>query len=325
MRFLTILAIVATLLWGGYWFVGSRALDRAITAGLQALPQVQVAGHSVSGFPNRFDVTFDQPRLSGDGVTWSSDFVQVFALSYQPNHLVVVFAHDQALEANGMRVALRSDDLRASAVMTPGLTLPLDRFTLIGRQLVLQADGQSHQVDTLRLGTRQPESDDSGRVHEAALVLEQVFPDSALLDRFDPGQVWPRVLNEVRVEGVVTLDRPLDRRALEGRQPQVQDLSLTRLGVSWDGVQIDATGDLRLDAQGRVIGDLRVRVTGWQALVQAMGDAGAIPQDQVGFVSLAFQGLRMPDNPERIEAPLSFDAGTVRLGPVTLGTLPPLR
>lgn len=325
MRFLTILAIALTALWGGYWFAGSRALDRAVTAGLQTLPEVAVAGHSISGFPNRFDVTFDQPRVTFRGATWASAFVQVFALSYQPNHLITVFAPDQTLDMAGQQVALRSGDLRASVVMAPSLDLPLDRFTLIGQQLALTALEANHQADTLRAATRRAEGDASGRVHDIAVVLENLIPDPAVLARFDPQNIWPRVLEELRIEGQITLSRALDRHAAQGQTPQVEDAALTRMAIAWPGVRVDATGDVRLDPQGLASGALLVRVTGWQQIVGALRAAGAIPQDQVAFVTLALQGLRTAEDDNTIEAPLSIDAGVVRLGPLTLGVLPPLR
>src|SRR5690606_31763771 len=108
LKALTVLAVVATFIWCGYWFVGARALDRAIGQGLAHVPALSTEGHTIRGFPNRFDITFDAPHLRAEGVDWQAPFVQVFALSYRLNHLIAVFAHDQLLQAGGLSVAVHS-------------------------------------------------------------------------------------------------------------------------------------------------------------------------------------------------------------------------
>ncbi|MCL4676943.1 MAG: DUF2125 domain-containing protein, partial [Pararhodobacter sp.] len=150
MRILAVLAVLATLGWCGYWVVGSRALDRAIVAGLAASPEIAVAEHRILGFPNRFDVTFDAPRITAGGAQWSAPFVQVFALSYRLNHVIAVFAPDQRLVGRGLEALLHSEDLRASLVVEPGLDLPLERFSLVGQGLTLSLDGNTHRAEGLR-------------------------------------------------------------------------------------------------------------------------------------------------------------------------------
>lgn len=320
MRILAIVAIVAALAWGGYWAVGARALNQSIDAGLARLPQVQVAGHSLQGFPNRFDVTFDEPRVALGALDWSSAFVQVFALSYRPNHLIAVFAPDQALRLGRAEMLLHSADLRASLVMAPSLTLPLDRFTLVGQQLELDLPGQTHRTDGLRAATRRLTDTE----HEVVVLFEGLFPDTGLIDRMDPQRALPRRLDVFRVDGRVTTDRPVDRTLVGGPAPRVVAASVTGGRIAWEGVDVTASGDMVIDGAGHIQGTMTLRVTGWQALV-AMGiRLGLIPAEQEGFVTLALQGLRVPDAPDQIEAPLVFENGEVRLGPLVLGRVPPL-
>jgi hypothetical protein len=320
MRILAVLAVLATAIWCGYWVVGSRALDRVIGEALVAVPEVSVEEYAIRGFPNRFDVTLTQPRVDVDGWRWTAPFVQFFALTYKPHHLLAVFAHDQALADANHAAVLHSDDLRASLVMEPSLALPLERFTLVGTGLELQLDGDSHRAEALRAASRRITATE----HDLVFLLDTVFPDPAVMDRLDPEGIWPRRYDILRLDARAETDRPLDRHLMDGVQPHLVDFAFTGLQVFYDGVEIVASGALRPDAEGRLSGDVTLSVTGWRDLMRRARDAGLMPDEHDALVSMALQGLTTADNPERIEAAFSISNGVIRMGPLTLGQLPPL-
>ncbi len=321
LRILTVLAILATLLWGGYWFAGRTALDRLLVQGLAQVPQVSLAGHSIRGFPNRFDITLDQPRVSVPGLDWSSPFVQVFALSYRLNHLVAVFAQDQALTLGGRAALIHSQDLRASLVMEAGRDLPLDEVVLAGTGLDLRIDGSQTQIDALRMASRRIE----GRRHRVALLAEGLLPDATLIARLDPQGHWPRRYTVLRLEAEAEFDRALDRHALTGAPPQLAQLTLTGARLGWQDSEIDLSGRLTPDAAGVLSGEVLVVVTGWPALLERARAAGLLQDGGEGLLGPLLRALPTESNGERVEVPLSVTAGDVRLGPLLLGTLPPLR
>lgn len=320
MRILAVLAVAAVLAWSGYWFVGERALNHAITTGLAAAPEIEVADYSIYGFPNRFDVTFDQPRITANGVQWSAPFVQVFALSYRLTHLIAVFAHDQTVSIGGQDALLHSGDLRASLVVAPGFDLPLERFTLVGEQLDLSTAGQSLRADALHAASRRI----SEREHELVVVLNTAFPDPGAMDRADPNRNWPRWFDELRLGAQVEFDRTVDRHVIDGPEPQLVRLTLTDAHAAWEGTEITATGRLTPNNEGLLSGDVSLTVTGWQALMQAVRASGLIPTEHDELITRAMQGLVNADDPNRIDAAFAVTDGAVYLGPILFGQIPAL-
>jgi len=318
MRILAVLAILATLGWCGYWYVGARGLDRGITTALERVPEFTASSHSVRGFPNRFDVTLSEPRYAANGIGWSAPFVQLFALSYRLNHLIAVFAHDQRLVAAGTEALLRSEDLRASLVLEAGLNVPLERFSLVGQQLELAVAGQTHRTEGLRAASRRQ----SERTHELVLLLETVFPDTAMLDRLDPARNWPRRFDVLRLDAEVEVTRILDRTMLDGPDPQIQRLTLTGAHVAWPGTDVIATGRLTPNAAGLLSGDVGLTVTGWRALMQSARSAGLMPAEHDALITMAMQGLISADDSNRIEAAFAVTDGAVYLGPILVGRIP---
>ena len=320
MRGLAILALVLTLGWCGYWFVGARALDRGIGSALTRVSQVSAASHRILGFPNRFDVTFDAPRVVADGVDWSAPFVQIFALSYRLNHVIAVFANDQALRIRGQDFTLHSADLRASVVMEAGLDLPLDRVSLVGEALELSTDGQTHRAGALRAASRRIAPQD----HELAIEVEALFPDAALLRRLDPQELWPRRFDRLRLSAVARTDRPLDRHLVDGAPPRLQTLTLTGARVAWEGIDITATGALEPGPRGLLSGEVSVVITGWQALLAQARAAGALTGTEDPMTALVLNSLATPGNPDRVEAAFALVDGEIWLGPLSLGRVPAL-
>ena len=68
MRALLIVVLVVSALWAGYWVVGSQAMERGVTGWFAAQDggplTAEQQGITVAGFPNRFDLTVTEPRLS---------------------------------------------------------------------------------------------------------------------------------------------------------------------------------------------------------------------------------------------------------------------
>lgn len=322
MRAILVLAILASLGWGAYWFAGSYALDRAVTEVMDQSPELSADAHSIRGFPSRFDVTLTNPQFAANGLEWRAPFAQIFALSYRLNHIIAVFANDQNLRVGGTDMTLHSEDLRASVEMEAGLDLPLEQVTLVGTGLDLGIAGHSHRAQDLRAAARRmPEQHN---LYEIALVLDTVLPSVALLEHLDRSDFWPRRLDVVRLDAELELSRALDRHALQGAAPEVTQIAFTGGQIHWPGTQIDADGRVSPDANGVLNGGGTLRVTGWRNLLDRLIRVGAIPADQAPLIAIMAQGLTSAENPEQVTVELSIQDGTVRLGPLALMQIPPV-
>uniref|UniRef100_UPI00286B8E0E DUF2125 domain-containing protein n=1 Tax=Tabrizicola sp. TaxID=2005166 RepID=UPI00286B8E0E len=125
MRKLLWVLITLSALWSGYWFVGSSAVrngaeqwfaDQA-AQGMTA----ENTGLSVSGFPNRFDLTVEGIRFADPktGIGWEAPFAQVFAMTWKPWHIIAALPPEQTIRLPDQDIGLTSTGLRASARARP--------------------------------------------------------------------------------------------------------------------------------------------------------------------------------------------------------------
>ncbi|GIT91182.1 hypothetical protein JANAI62_16370 [Jannaschia pagri] len=312
LRLLTILSLVAAILWGGWWLLGAYSLDRGIAAGLdQARDQgwrVTVGDTSVSGFPNRFDTQFTEVDVTTPDGLWgvAMPFLQVFALSYRPNDIIVVPATTATVTTPGAPLAISADDLRASASLSLSSQPDVERLTVVGTGLsVASADGDL-ALDRGQLALRtaaEPFSYDLA-VSLAGMALEQASFPAGLPDRID----------DAAVDVTATWDRP----PAEGGR--LVSLKIRHSYVRWDDIRVDAGGDIRIGPSGFPEGDLVVDLVGWQGLLPVLAQAG-LPAGQVALLAGGLTGLE--DNGVA-RVPLTLRGGQMLFGTIPLAALPRL-
>lgn len=327
MRFLIGLVLVAALGWGGYWFIGSRTAEAALKGWLDGRADPGAAGWRVAyadlglrGFPNRFDVTVTGPEVEAParGIGWRAPFLQLMALSYKPNHQIVVWPHQQEFEVGGELLTLASRDMRASLVLRPDSSLALERLVLVIEGPELRArSGWRIAADTARLASR-PTAARAG-VRDLAVELIAVTPSPELRRMLGAGPELPEVIEDARIALNLEMDRPLDRQALSGDWPRVDAVEVTAASLRWGPLGLDATGRFVLDAAGRPQGTLSVTARDWGALIDLGRAAGWLaPEAEAPLRALAAgagdAGL-----------PLRIDGTRLWLGPVALGEVAALR
>ena len=317
------LAVVATLAWGGLWIYGALKVKEALDQVLKA-PNAPLTAraHVVQGLPNRMDVRLTDPVLDLDNLRWTAPFIEFFSLIYRPHHVIMVVANEQSLTLNGQTLALSTEDLRASVVMRPTGNLVLDRAVLVARMPVLTLPGERLSADTARAAIRLAEGET--RRYEAVIEIEAGFPDQAVMAAIDPDGLLPRRWDLLRLDGEITLERPLDLEVFRGAPMPPAALALTGAQAEFDGIRLDATGRITPDAQGFPEGELVVSVTNWAALSARLVEAGLVPAAALTWVQAAGSRLARTDAPEVLDIPLRLTGGQLRLGPLVLAELPAL-
>jgi hypothetical protein len=306
MRKLVWAVLILAALWAGYWAVGATAVKRGLTAWLdeqrsQGL-QVAYSGLSVAGFPNRFDVTLTDPAFANpaDGTGWRAPFLQVMALSYQPQHYIAVWPHEQTLTLGGTDIAIASQDMRASVVFSPGPSFVLNRTTLVADHL----SALDWAADTLRFATRRTSGDELA--HEVGVeALNLALPGAE------------RPVDRLHLDATVGFDRRIDRFADQAQPTRVE---LRDLSLDMGEARVSVTGTLTGTASGTAEGELRLVARNWRQLVDLAVAAGLLPEANRPMTETALRLLSADS--DAVDSTLTLRDGLVMLGPIPLGPAP---
>jgi len=324
MRALVWLVVAAALAWGGYWFVGARALETGAQAWFQAQTEAGLVAErsdlSVSGFPNRFDMTVKDLRLEdpGTGYGWTAPFVQILSLSYRPWHIIAAFANQQQVRTPWQDLAVASDKLQGSVVIVPGLNLALDRLTLVGDAMSVTSDmGWTASVETLRFATKQVGTD--GTRHEIGLEMLGLGPDPSVTAALPD---FPETLEKLRLDAIVTLTAPLDRRAAESN-PRPSQIDVKEAQLVWGTLILSGSGTIAAAADGVAEGRIALRLTNWREAIPLAVAAGLIkPEVAPTWVNMFALLAAQTGDAENLDLPLVFANGRMSLGPLPLGPAP---
>ncbi|MFT4151797.1 MAG: DUF2125 domain-containing protein [Paracoccaceae bacterium] len=326
MRWLTGLVVAVFVLWGGYWVVGSTAMERAATRWFADAPArglvAENTGLAVHGFPSRFDLTVEGVRI-GDparGIEWQAPFAQVLMLSYQPWHMILALPDEQVLTLPQGRFGIRSDRMRGSLVVVPGPALALDRMRGEGMAVhVALPDGQTLQADTVNVATERDPAQDNA--HRIGVEVANLLLPAGVAARTG----LPAAVSDLHLDAVARFTAPIDRHLRETR-PEIAALAVRDARLVWGEVTVAASGDLVADASGFAEGRLVVRVRNWRTALTAAQTAGLIPENLARTLERGLQVMAVTGgNPDELSVPLDFAQGAARLGPIPLGAAPRLR
>lgn len=326
MRLLTLLVLLASLGWSGFWLAGYWALTTALPIWFEdRRAEGWVAEYddlSVSGFPSRLDSTFESLTLADPqtGVAWGAPFFNVHALTYRPNHMIAVWPDNQTLAIPGEKLTITTGDMRASLVLDPGTDLPLNRTNIAIESLgVTSSANWQMAASAVNLAMHRDESD--ADTYRLAFKADDLTPPLgfALPDGLD----LPRSFSSFRADLTATFDRSWDRTAIEHSGPQPTALDLTLAEIIWGDLKLHAAGKVTIDQSGSPTGEVTIRTVNWRDILNIARHSGQFPPSVIDTVEQALGFIaQLSGNANELDIPLTFANGATKLGPLPIGPAP---
>lgn len=324
MKKLLIAVLTLSALWSGYWFIGATGVKSGFASWFEARRgegwQADYSDLSVAGFPNRFDTTLSDPALAdpATGLAWSAPFLQIFALSYQPNHIIAAFPEWQHLATPIAKLSLQSEAMRASMVMEPNTALAFNRANLTaGALTITPEDGPRTRLSGVQIAlTREGETS-----YRAAFNADDLAPPLAR----DITSNLPATLAAFRADATLGFSKAWDITALQESRPQPTSLKLHIAEAEWGQLKLAAAGDLTIDRAGMPTGTLTIKARNWRDMLTLAEAAGTLPASLSAQLA---QGLSLlaglSGNTETLDIPLTFAGGFINFGPVPIAPAPRL-
>ena len=335
MRKLLFLLLALTGLWSGYWYVGSNAVrDGAEAWFADSAKQGLVAEKSaltVRGFPNRFDLTVEGLHLADprSGFGWTAPFVQVFAMTWKPWHIIAGLPPEQQIMLPDDVITVTSQDLMASLRAKPSTDLPLAEVRVAGTSLALaSATSWTLALGEFTLGLRADEALGPAG-YELGFDLAPLTPDPAFVTAVNavalpdlPPADLPPVAESFWGSVFLSFSAPLDRHAGEA-QPFLRRIEINQLNFAWGDLAATAKGVVEADAQGYAAGKVTVDVTNWNRLPALLVAAGLVKPEVAPTVAKGMQALAaQSQDPTILSLTLELADGRMSFGPFPLGPAP---
>jgi hypothetical protein len=329
MRKLLFLLVTLTVLWSGYWFVGSSMIRSTATKLLAAQAATGVTAEtsslSVAGFPNRFDLTAEGIRFSdpASGVGWQAPFAQIFAMTWKPWHIIAALPPEQTVTLPGQEVTVTSEGLRSSVRARPAASLPLAMAIVESGPLSATSSlGWTFAAQKAVLSLGAASATPNG--YDITADIADLAPDPALLQLIAPEGGLAATISEIRLRANATLTAPLDRHAGE-TQPRLAILALSDLAVTWGEVRLTAEGSIGPDDQGLAAGRINFTITNWRTILPILVASGTVRPQLARTAETMLEGLaRQTGDPEVLKIPLTMQDGWMSFGPIPLGPAPVL-
>lgn len=324
MRILLWIAVVLTVLWGGYWVVGSTAVERGAAQWFDDQAAAgMTAEHediSVAGFPSRFDLTVTKPYFAdpATGWGWRAPFAQVLSMTWKPWHVIAALPNDQVIEGPGQQIALTSSRMMASLRLSPSTDLPLQEVVLEGQEVEAKSDlGWTVGAKSLVLAMGPDAANPLAQ--RLGLQVTDLTPDRALAALVpDLGER----ISTVHLDVTMTLTAPIDRRMAE-TQPRLTAVTVSDFRIEWGSLQVTAQGKVDRGPDGLAVGQVDFRIQNWRQIPALIVALGLMRPEMGETITRGIDALaRSGKDPEVLDLPLVFADGRMTLGPLPLGPSP---
>lgn len=330
MRALLWIVLVAAGAWAAYWFIGSNALDAGARAWFEQRRaegwQAEYQELGVRGFPNRFDMVLTDPALADPetGLAWQADRLDVMALSYRPNHVIVAFQPQQLLATPLGKTRIESRDMKASLVTDPAPSLPLERVTLVADAVSLVAlperTGGTTRIEALTAAAeRVTGTQDRYRLGLNAQGLRPALP---FKDRVDPENRLPETLDAFRADVEMSFDKAWDRSAIEEARPQPTMIDIALAEARWGTLELALAGKVEI-RDGLPAGRIVIKARNWRELLNMADAAIGLPRQlRDGLERALSLAAGLSGNASTLDVPLEFKSGRTWIGPLPVGPAP---
>lgn len=318
MRRLIVIAVILASLWGGYWYVAASGLRSALPQQVEQLRQagwqVDYDGFEVAGFPSRLDTRVEALSVASPNGSYGLDAprFEVLALSYKPNHVIVVAPDMFQIDTPIGPVKVRNDDLRASLRLEATTDLALEQVVVVGEAVELSSDTLgTAKVMSSQLALRPVPA--RTELYEATLQTNALILPAALQQ-----VLAAPVIDTATANVELRFSAPLDRHAVSAGALSVTELTLTQAQLSIGESSVNLSGALSPAPDGTLTGDVRVNARGWENLLALITAPGFDPQVAAQMLGSVAQ------EDGSVQLDLSFRNGFAYLGVIPLFPAPRL-
>lgn len=321
-RKLIFLVVLAASLWAGYWFIGASAKQIALTEWFKTQNTrgwtAQYDTLDVRGFPSRFDTLITDFLLENPFGQWSwqGENLEIAALSYKPNHVILSFHGQQTFSNPNTVLRLNAQQFRGSLIIEPSIDLSLERVRIEASNMQIYG-GRGWQ----------------GGFDFAYLAFELLetrpldYRFGLSVSAFEHGIQWqgnppdlPLLIQSIAVDSITTYDAPWDRLSFESRPPRARHIALQSLSILWGDLQITAEGELDVLADGTLDGEIALHITNVRLFLVALRAGGVLEPNLAGRAIGTLTNIAARGN--SLNLPLRFVNRRTRLGPIDIGPAP---
>lgn len=330
MRLLKWLSLAAAV-WMIYWSVAAWGLRSGISAWFaeQERQGWQAEFHDLEtrGFPFQHNTLIQTPVLAdpGTGTAWRADWLSLESPAIWPGQQRLSFASTpQRFSYFDQTFVLEAQDMHADLQLAPGTALELETLALTtGNWRISQATDELFAADSFDLSMVQNAPTPSYAIN---IESKGFAPKGEVRRLLQVRRDQPEQFDSLRLKANVTFDTAWDRRALELRRPQPRTIDLMLAELHWGEILLRATGELEIDEQGWVNGELALQLENWRSLLDMLESARLLPQGSAreGLEQLLDLLAKLSGNTDKLDARLRFQDGRTYAGPIPIGAAPRL-
>lgn len=329
MRKLLWIVALLMLAWGAWWWAATTALQHSAQTWFEQRRDegwlAQAADATRGGFPARIALGLTDIQIADpvSGLAATLPQIDITTPGYWPGFVTVTVPDAPILLGDpAYQVTLDTTDATAHLDLHPGTSLQLERMAVLSGPWALNAAAEAVLAadDLSAILHQSPSAPD---IYTFDLSIEGLRIAASLRDALGVPAHWPQDFENIGISSFVTFDRPWDRSALHTTRPQPVRISMDGAHLQWGDLQLAASAQIEVDAQGRGTGAVTLRADNWPMMLDLAQTAGVIAPDMRLQTELLIRSFaNLSGGPDDLDLNLTLKDGQMALGFIPLGPAP---
>lgn len=318
--FLLSVLILLSAAWSAGWYYVVGKVETVISVTKNRLidrgRDLECRNQQIDGYPFRISLNCDEVRYSdgSTGLTFEAGKLRTAAQAYQPNKAIVELSSPANLGLpNGEQFETTWNSMRSS--LKVGLSGP-ENLSVHGKEINLLPTNRAEQAMLIK----------DMQLHGRQIGEDNINLAVNLIDAKSQNELWPsfNLKSTFLLEGIYkdVLNRTSLLRVAKskGLQGKIERLQYTPN----EGGMLEITGPAQVSPAGLLTGKFDVTVRDLPQLLTALSKS--FPEEEKKFTdaSRAIALLSQNTDKDEITIPITVRNGSMSIGIIPLGKLPPL-
>lgn len=345
------LVLVVAACWSIYWYIASekakQSFAKYVEKNRQAGIEIDCAEPVWGGYPFRFELDCRAlkatARRGGVDIDFAAAATSAVALAYNPFHLIVDLAGPISLtvkaeSGRSTRIVSNGKPLRASMKLERNPNRA-DQVSVLAQALtgtITRSGGPDGGEETVpftvgRLNLHwRFAGEPVGKIAPFDIALDMTDyvygPDTSTLFRTEPLRVETASMAASMTAVPFAKGQTFSQRARTWHRGGGR-VAVEKFNFTSNFLTGKSSGNLNLDAEGRLNGKLEGRVSGFDEFLARLETAGIIKKNQAAIADTLMSVLGKPDQENAkpsIKITTTFKKGKLYFGPFKVAEIPPL-
>ena len=323
MRILSSIIVAALILWSIFWWYSAQQTKTVVDAWLSQQTVTKDPKYnkvSISGFPNRLDLTIKNATISNFGhkLSISANLIQFFTLLYNKDFIISAIKPPIDIKYKNQYFRVEGDFLKSS--LNFNKEKKLYEIVLEGSNLkLIDPKKYTWELKTLIFASEKDTTTLTPR-YRSHLTVENITVPASSFEFYHNDDLIDQVIKKISVDSIINFSQDFYKIPSPNKILQINNIIMT---IDWGFLTSTLTGNMKLSRNNLLNGSFKINISNWQDLLEIIQREKLLDKKLFKTIKagLTFIASQATNGDQSVIVPLTVKNNFIFLGPIIVGRI----